>query len=157
MVPTWPRARPAAGCGLSSATEVFNFVRFRDLAETQAAFDRWRTVYNVDRPHEALDQNVPASRYRPSPRAMPEQLPAVAYDEAEIVRRVPTGNDYVRFKGGHWKVPQAFRGEPVAIRPLDRDGLYGIFFAAHQIATIDLTKPKGVSDVSEQVSAMSPG
>jgi hypothetical protein len=32
-----------------------------------------------------------------------------------------------------------------------------VFFAAHQIASIDLTKPKGVGDVSEQASVMSPG
>ncbi|MCF8470338.1 MAG: IS481 family transposase, partial [Parvibaculum sp.] len=45
---------------------------------------------------------------------------------------------YVSFKGRLWKVPQAFLGEKLAIRPLDRDGKYGIFFAAHQIAAIDL-------------------
>ncbi|HLA20994.1 MAG TPA: IS481 family transposase, partial [Pseudolabrys sp.] len=37
------------------------------------------------------------------------------------------------------------------------DGQYGIYFGAHQVADIDLTKPKSVSDVSEQVSTMSPG
>ncbi|MGB9364616.1 MAG: IS481 family transposase, partial [Xanthobacteraceae bacterium] len=46
--------------------------------------------------------------------------------------------------------------ERVAIRPLTADGRYGVFFAAHQIATIDLTNNKTVGDVSEQVSAMSP-
>ena len=35
----------------------------------------WREVYNFERPHEALGQDVPASRYRPSPRPMPERLP----------------------------------------------------------------------------------
>jgi hypothetical protein len=47
--------------------------------------------------------------------------------------------------------------ESVAIRPLSADGTYGVFFAAHQIATIDLTTNQGVGDVSEQVSVMSPG
>lgn len=136
--------------------EVFAFRRFRDLAEVQHAFDRWREVYNFDRPHQGLDYDVPATRYRPSPRAMPNQLPQVEYDEQEIVRMVPTSNDYVRFKGARWKVPQAFRGERVAIRPSNTDGLYGVFFGAHQIATIDLTNAKSVGDVSEQVSAMSP-
>ncbi|MDP2296036.1 MAG: IS481 family transposase, partial [Pseudolabrys sp.] len=37
------------------------------------------------------------------------------------------------------------------------DGHYGVFFGAHQIATIDLTNPKSVSHVPEQVSAMSTG
>ncbi|MGO4714481.1 IS481 family transposase, partial [Bradyrhizobium sp. 2TAF24] len=43
-----------------------------------------------------------------------------------------------------------------AIRPIAADGQYGVFFAAHQVATIDLTGSKSVGDVSERVSAMSP-
>ena len=137
--------------------EVFAFRRLRDLAETQAAFDQWRGVYNLERPHEALGQEVPASRYRASTRSMPAQLPSVAYDAHEIVRTVGTTKAYISFKGRLWKVPQAFYGERLAIRPLNTDGHFGVFFAAHQIADIDLTKPKSVSDVSEQVSTMSPG
>lgn len=136
--------------------EVFAFRRFRDLAEVQRAFDAWRAVYNLERPHEALGQEVPASRYRPSPRAMPERVPKIEYDEGEIVRMVPTTKEYIRFKGRWWPVPGAFHGERVAIRPLTTDGRYGVFFAAHRIATIDLTKPQTVSDVSEHLSAMSP-
>jgi transposase InsO family protein len=137
--------------------EVFALQRFRDLAEVQRALDRWRTIYNLDRPHQALDQQVPASRYQPSRRGMPERLSTVEYDDGEIVRRVGTTKAYVSFKGRLWKVPEAFCGETVAIRPRTADGQYGIFFAAHQIATIDLTQPKSVGDVPEQPSVMSPG
>ena len=88
---------------------------------------------------------------------MPAQLPPVEYDAHEIVRTVGTTKAYVSFKGRLWKVPQAFCGERLAIRPLTADGQYGIYLGAHQVADIDLTKPKSVSDVSEQVSTMSPG
>jgi len=137
--------------------EVFALRRFRDLAEVQRAFDSWREVYNLKRPHQSLDQEVPVSRFRPSSRAMPDRLPELEYDEQEIVRTVPTTKDYISFRGQRWIVPRAFRGERLAIRPLDTDGRYGIFFATHQIATIDLTRNKSVGDVSEQVSVMSPG
>jgi transposase InsO family protein len=137
--------------------EVFALRRFRDLADTQHAFDEWRIVYNCERPHEGIGLDVPASRYRPSARTMPERIPQIEYDQHEIVRSVPSTKAYVRFKGSWWKVPQAFCGERVAIRPQNSDGHYGIFFGAHKIAIIDLTNPKPVSDVSEQVSAMSPG
>ena len=136
--------------------EVFALERFRDFAELQAAFDAWRDIYNFDRPHEAIGLMVPGDRYRPSTRRMPRQLPMIEYGSDEIVRTVPSTKDYVSFKGRLWKVPEAFRGERVAIRPRDRDGLYGIFFASHRIATIDLTKKQRVGDVSEQGSAMSP-
>jgi hypothetical protein len=39
---------------------------------------------------------------------------------------------------------------------MSRDGCYGVFFASHQIAAIDLTKPKTVGHVPEQASAFSP-
>jgi transposase InsO family protein len=139
------------------AAEVFALRRFRDLIDAQHAFDAWREVYNFERPHEALDQQVPASRYRPSPRALPDRLPSPEYDSSEVVRTVSTTKSYVSFKGHLWKVPQAFGGERLAIRPLSIDGKYGIFFAAHHIATIDLTGGKSVGHVPEQVSAISPG
>ena len=87
---------------------------------------------------------------------MPDRLPTPEYDSHEIVRAVSTTKAYVNFKGRSWKVPQAFCGERLAIRPISNDGLYGVFFAAHQVATIDLTGRKSVGHVPEQVSAMSP-
>jgi hypothetical protein len=72
------------------------------------------------------------------------------------MRIVPSSKDYISFKGRHFKVPQAFRGERVAIRPLERDGQYGVFFASHRIASIDLTRKQTVGHVSEQMSAISP-
>jgi transposase InsO family protein len=137
--------------------EVFAMQRFRNLPDVQRAFDAWRSMYNLERPHQGLGMDVPASRYRPSSRAMPARLPKVEYDSGEIVRTVSSTRHYVAFKGRMWKVPQAFARERLAIRPLDRDGHYGIFFASWQVASIDLTAGQGVSDVSEQVSAMSPG
>jgi transposase InsO family protein len=118
--------------------EVFALRRFRDLGEVQRAFDQWRTVYNLERPHQALDQEVPASRYMASPRPMPASLPRIEYDEHEIVRTVGTTKAYVSFKGQGWKVPQAFRGERVAIRPRGADGHYGVFFGSREIAQIAL-------------------
>jgi len=135
--------------------EVLALRQFRNLAETQRAFDAWREIYNFERPHEALGQQVPASRYRPSQRSMPDRLPEVEYESHEIVRRVGTTKDYISFKGRLWKVPKAFCGERLAIRPTSTDHQYGIFFASHQIATIDLTAGRSVGDVPGTVSAMS--
>ena len=132
--------------------EVFALQRFADLSGVQHAFDRWRTVYNMERPHEALDQEVPASRYRASSRPMPTRMPTVEYASTDIVRKVPSTKDYISFKGRFWKVPEAFRGEYVALRPTNTDGHYGIYFGARQIASIDLASvPEGVNYVSEHL------
>jgi transposase InsO family protein len=117
--------------------EVFALQRFRTIGHVQKALDAWREVYNFERPHQALGMTTPASRYRPSSRSMPSALPQVEYDEGEIVRLISRTKSYVSFRGQLWRVPKAFRGERVAIRPLDCDGAFGVFFAARQIATID--------------------
>ena len=136
--------------------EVFALRTFRTLTEVQRGLDDWRMLYNLERPHESLGMGVPADRYRPSSRAMPERVPQVQYNAGETLRTVSSTRSYIAFKGQMWKVPQAFCGEQLAVRPLDRDGHYGIFFASWQVASIDLTNGQPVSDVSEQVSAMSP-
>jgi len=136
--------------------EVFAMRRFRTLPEVQRALDAWRMVYNLERPHQSLNMDVPADRFRPSSRAMPARLPEAQYDSGEIIRTVSSTRSYISFKGRMWRVPQAFVGERLAIRPRERDGHYGIFFASWQVAAIDLTNGQPVSDVSEQVSAMSP-
>jgi hypothetical protein len=138
--------------------EVLAARRFKGFTELQRAFDVWRSVYNLERPHEALGMAVPASRYRPSLRSMPERLDDIVYAPGEVVRSVSTESGAsISFKGQPWRVPRAFRGERLAIRPSGTDGQYGVFFGSRQVATIDLTRRKSVSHVSEQVSAMSPG
>jgi transposase InsO family protein len=118
--------------------EVLAMRTFRSLVEVQSAFDRWRELYNHERPHEALDLAVPASRYRVSPRAMPRKLLEPEYQSSDIVRKVGTTKSYISFKGTLWPVPQAFLGERVALRPFGDKGGYGIFFGAHEIARLDL-------------------
>lgn len=137
--------------------EVFALRPLRSLKTAQRAFDAWRDVYNHQRPHEALDLKTPAERYRPSPRSLPRPLPQPHYGPTEIVRRVSATKAYIAFRGRLWKVPKAFLGQRLAIRPLSDNGHYGVFFAAHRVASIHLTQPKSVTHVSEQLSPMSPG
>jgi transposase InsO family protein len=120
--------------------EVLALKPLRSFAVAQRTFDQWREIYNFERPHGALDHQVPASRFQISPRSMPTKLPKPEYGANDIVRTVSSTKGYVVFKGQHWKVPEAFTGERLAIRPLNSDGHYGIFFASHKIAFIDLTR-----------------
>lgn len=120
------------------AAEVFALRPLRDLTQVQQAFDAWRPVYNTVRPHQALDMAVPWKRYRPSIREMPETLPEPEYAPDDIVRRVGTRKAYISFKGRLCRVPKAFAGERVAIRPCGEDGQFGVFFGATRIADIDL-------------------
>ena len=125
---------------------------FDDLPRCQQAFDRWRRVYNCERPHQALDMAVPASRYRPSPRPFPETLPPIEYAPEQPVRRVQQ-QGWISFKGAAFKLPKAFAGYPVALVPTTRDGTWNVIFASRCIARIDLRKgtAKTVTHVPEHL------
>jgi transposase InsO family protein len=116
--------------------EVIRGAAFRDLAACASRFGRWRQVYNHERPHESLGLAVPASRYRASVRAFPEVLPALEYGPGDQVRKV--GSDgTISFRGRLWKVGEAFRGQPVGVRPCAEDGLWSIYFGTHPVASLD--------------------
>lgn len=122
----------------SMEDEVFAMRPLADLHEAQRVFTGWRGCYNHERPHEGIGMKRPAERYRPSPRAMPGTLPEVAYPEGETVRKLSVNKATISFKGKDWTVPRAFQGELLAIRPQSTDGLFGIYFGANFIKTIDL-------------------
>jgi transposase InsO family protein len=111
-----------------------------DLVACQRAFDAFRAIYNHERPHEALDLAVPASRYRISAHAYPETLPPIEYDPLDQVRHVQQGGQ-VSFQGHALHVPKAFAGQPVAFRPTTTDGLWQVVFVAQCIAQVDLRNP----------------
>lgn len=126
----------------SLKAEVFDRALIRGLDEAQAAIDRWRRVYNRRRPHQALDFHVPADRWRVSQRSMPTDLPKPDYPHGEELRKVGTTKSYISFENRLWRVPDAFMGETVAIRPTAEAGRFAICWGAHVIASIDLDKPE---------------
>jgi len=129
--------------------EVLQGRRFAGLEHCQRAFDAWRRVYNHERPHDALALAVPASRYTLSPRPFPERLQEPDYGALDQVRKV-NRHGYISFHGHRLKLPEAFAGLHVALRPTIIDGLWTVHFAAFGIAQVDLRDPKGhVSPVND--------
>jgi len=143
----------------SLKAEVLSASAFADIAAAQRAFERWRIVYNTQRPHEALELAVPASRYQPSLRDYVETVTPFEYAPNDVVRRVQQGG-HVSFLGRNLKVPKAFRGKDIAFRPTTQDGLFDVVFRTQTIATVDIRPLDGslesVHDVSEHPSTISP-
>jgi transposase InsO family protein len=110
---------------------------FNSLQSCQQAFDRWRDQYNLIRPHYALQQKPPVSRYTASARAYPDTLPEVEYDAADNVRKV-RGNGFVNFLNRQLFVGEGLVGESVAIRSTDIDGLFQVVFCNRKIREVDL-------------------
>lgn len=121
--------------------EVLRYQQGSTLADWQLHFDKWRVIYNTERPHEALSMAVPASRYQPSHRRYPEQLPAIEYGPSDIVRKV-RHYGHIKYAGREYHVGSAFYGLHVALRPTTTDGLFDVFFCQHKIGSLDLADNK---------------
>jgi hypothetical protein len=68
--------------------EVLQGRSLANLQDAQKAFDPWRSVYNHQRPHHALELAVPATRYRVSERPFKEVTTEFQYSNRFEVRRL---------------------------------------------------------------------
>jgi hypothetical protein len=125
------------------AAEVFAHRHLATLTDAQAAFDRFRTSYNQERPHESLDHAVPVSRYQVSPRPVPAVLPTVTYAPHDIVRIV-TQHGSIQWQGRRRFSSRGLVGEPVALRPTRQEGVWEVYYCHRQVATIDLNERETV-------------
>ena len=123
------------------AAEVLRYQQGNSLLQWQRHFDQWRVLYNTERPHEALGMAVPASRYQPSRRHYPEQLPAIEYGPTDIVRKV-RHYGHIKYEGREFHVGSAFYGLHVALRQTTTDGVFAVYFCQHKIGTLDLCANK---------------
>ena len=107
------------------------------LDKCQQRFDAWRDVYNLQRPHESLAMQVPADRYQPSSRQFKENLPAIGYGPSDQVRKVQQGG-WISYHGKGYRIPKAFYGQRVAIRPTNADGLCDVYFCNQTISQLNV-------------------
>jgi len=74
--------------------ELWPTVRRDKLDHFADDLTRYRcAIYNTQRPHEALQDQPPLSRYRPSPRPRPPEVPHVEYPADAVLRKVAGGGD----------------------------------------------------------------
>jgi transposase InsO family protein len=101
----------------------------------QRRFDQFRSEYNQQRPHEALNMRTPAGCYSPSPRPYPARVPEPEYGSSMAVRRVGPGGQF------SWKhhdifVSETLIGERIGLQPVD-DRWYTIYFAEFPLGRFD--------------------
>ncbi len=130
----------------------------RNLQAQQTRFNAFRREYNTERPHEALNQETPASAYAPSRRALPATLPPIEYPGHFEVRLV-SRNSGIRWNH-HWVcVTHTLAGEYVGLEEVD-DGLWDVYFGPLRLGRMNerilrIEDHKGRT-VRKTVSLMSP-
>jgi transposase InsO family protein len=106
-----------------------------NLAAQQRRLERFRRCYNEERPHRALEGEVPAARYRPSARAYPECAPSIIYPGHFKVLKV-CANGCLSWRQRFIFVSQVLAGEPLGLEPVD-DGIWSVHFATVLLARFD--------------------
>ena len=98
----------------------------RSLAAQQRRFNVFPEDFNHERPHEALDQQLPAACYAPSPRSMPDRLPPLEYPDRFEVRYV-SANGGIRWNRRWVNVSTVCVGEYVGLEEI-ADGIWNVYF-----------------------------
>ena len=83
----------------------------------QNSFDKFRNMFNEERPHEGIDFNRPAWLYKSSKRAYNEKLKPVEYDTALCEVRLVRPNGHIKWQGKEIFISKLLAGEPIALRP----------------------------------------
>lgn len=116
--------------------EVYPRLDTHCLAAFTAGLDRWRqSVYNPRRPHEALGDQPPITRWCPSSRPRPAKLPEVVYPPGSVLRRVASNGQF-RYRGGRVLAGHGLVGQDVRIQ--EADGCVVVFFTSKEIRRIPL-------------------
>lgn len=102
----------------------------------QHRFDRFRRIFNEERPHEALGQTTPAEHYTPSGRSYSGRLREPEYPTGHEVRRVRS-NGEIKWQGCLVFLGEALIGEPIGIEESD-DGLFIVSYGPIQLGWLDL-------------------
>jgi transposase InsO family protein len=102
--------------------------------ETQAWLDAYRWEHNHVRPHEALDMQTPATRWRPSLRRYDPQPPRWEYPEGAWVLKVDCQGK-LDIQGQKWKVSKSLAGEWVQVVRVEQRML--VFYCATLIRELD--------------------
>ena len=121
--------------------EVLQGRTFDSLEHVQRHFDPWREVYNCERPHEALGQAVPASRYRVSERTYEERSPTFEYDVSFEVRRVDR-EGRIAYRGREHYLSKAFASRWVGIRSTEIDGQFAVYYRSFLVGKLLLADGK---------------
>jgi transposase InsO family protein len=118
----------------------------------QEAFDRFRPIYNEQRPHEALGMKTPASYYSQSPRCYPAKVAQPEYDSNLEVRRVQEHGQF-KWNGNKVFISEVLCGEPIGLELIEEDQ-WLVYFSYMPIALFDsyqrLIHPLGAASEPEK-------
>lgn len=122
----------------SMKNEVLRFHPILNFTDAIHSLGEWKTVYNNERPHEALGDRCPAQVYTSSQRTYQENVLPYEYGSKYHLYRINNWG-YLRFAGYKIYISETFRDTYVQLIPSDGDDLVLVCYRNFIIAKIDVT------------------
>jgi len=101
----------------------------------QEKFNHFKTEYNHERSHEALQRRCPDDVYEPSEISYPEKLPEIVYDEGCETRKVKRGGE-IKWRGHHIYISQVLSHDRISLKEIDND-LWEICYGFYKLGELD--------------------
>ncbi len=101
----------------------------------QRRFDHFRKEFNEERPHEALDQQTPASQYKASPRAFPSKLSPIEYP-AHFEKRLMSRNGGFRWASKRVPLSHLLEGQYIGLEEVG-DGIWDVYYSYVRLGQMD--------------------
>lgn len=99
----------------SMKRELLRHIQIEDFTHAQQVFDEYRDFYNNERPHHALDLEIPSSKYKKSSRLLPDKIESWEYPQGYKLCRVDR-HGYFKYRDREYYLSEAFHGKYIAIR-----------------------------------------
>ena len=123
----------------SMTKELLNHTSILDKVDAQKKFDLYRSFYNTERPHRALNLDTPSQHYHRSCREFTGSISPWEYPQNCELRTIKS-TGYLTLKGQGYFLSEAFAGKEIAVRKSHVQNCYSLFFRQFRIAGIDTEK-----------------
>ena len=124
----------------SFTRECLKYHKIRNQADAANIFAEYRNFYNNVRPHMALNLEVPASKYVPSPRQYPSRIDEWEYSDDLTIRHVKS-TGYITIRGQGYFLSEAFGNKQIAFRESRKgSNLVNLYFRQFRIGQINIDK-----------------
>lgn len=118
----------------------------RNLRAQQRSFNRFRGVYNVERPHEALNMETPSAVYRASERPLTRPEPPAYPAHYEL--RLVAGDATIRWKKRKVFVSTLLKRHYIGLEQIG-DGVWSVYFGPVHLGWLDEADYR-IMDVKER-------
>ena len=116
--------------------DVLKRIAIADLNHAQRVFDDYRIEYNAERPHAALNYDVPDKHYTPSKRNLPEKWGEPEYDSGSTLRKV-NYKGYISINRCRYYLSETLADRYIELGYMP-DNTVKLYYGNYLIATINL-------------------